>query len=203
MCASLLALAVFLPAAAAHAELFGKQETPYTDLRPFPKWTGVLERYFEEKGKVGGSCASREFNSCHYNVWKTFTESVRNLPQDRQLEEVNRFFNDHPYITDPINWGVADYWETPGQFFTKNGDCEDYAIAKYMTLRNLGWPMEKMRVVILQDMNLELVHAILAVDFNGRTNILDNQIAIVVDAKRIKHYRPVYAVNEEGWWRFH
>ena len=149
------------------------------------------------------TCATTNFNRCHYKEWQRFTESVRALPKDRQLDAVNTFFNKHRYIVDPINWGVADYWETPGQFFDKNGDCEDYAIAKYMTLRDLGWETSAMRVVIVQDMNLKLVHAILAVKTDGKTVILDNQLAVVIEPRRIKHYRPIYAVNEDGWWRFH
>lgn len=197
-----LAILMLAPVSAAHAELFGKQETPYTDLRPFPKWTGVLERYFRELGQREGNCASPDFNRCHYKEWQAFTEKMRAEPRDRQLEKVNAFFNARRYIVDPINWKVADYWETPGQFFARNGDCEDYAIAKYMTLRDLGWSTADMRVVVLQDMNLNLVHAVLAVQFGGRTLILDNQLAVLVEHKRIKHYRPIYAVNEDGWWRF-
>lgn len=188
----------------ARAELFGKVDTPFTDLRPFPKWTGVLDRYFAELAATNANCATTNFNRCHYKEWKTFTESVRALPKDRQLDAVNTFFNNHRYIVDPINWGIADYWETPGQFFARNGDCEDYAIAKYMTLRDLGWDVGKMRVVVVQDMNLNLVHAILAVEAEPtKTVILDNQLAVVIDPRRIKHYRPIYAVNEDGWWRFH
>lgn len=198
--AAILVLAFAPPA---HAELFGKQESPFTDLRPFPKWTGVLDRYFKELGQRDGKCSSPDFNRCHYKEWTSFTETMRNQPRDRQLDRINSFFNQHRYITDPINWGLADYWETPGQFFAKNGDCEDYAIAKYMTLRDLGWAISDLRVVIVQDMNLNLVHAILAVNFDNRTLILDNQLAVLVEPKRIKHYRPIYAVNEEGWWRFH
>ena len=199
----LLVFGLCLTVLPARAELFGKQETPYTDLRPFPKWTGVLQRYFQEKGQTAGSCAAKEFNRCHYAAWKAFTDSMRPLSKDRQLDEVNRFFNKSRYIVDPINWGLADYWETPGQFFAKHGDCEDYAIAKYMTLRDLGWPAESLRVLIVQDLNLKLAHAILAVNFGNRTSILDNQIAVVIDSRRIKHYRPIFAVNENGWWRFH
>ncbi len=198
-----LAIALLFAPSPAHAELFGKQETPYTDLRPFPKWTGMLERYFRELGQREGDCASPDFNRCHYDEWMAFVESMKSRTPDRQLAEINTFFNRRRYIVDPINWGVADYWETPGQFFSKNGDCEDYAIAKYMTLRDLGWPVSAMRVVVVQDMNLNLVHAILAVDTDGKRVILDNQLAVLVEPKRIKHYRPIYAVNEDGWWRFH
>ncbi|SBV95024.1 Transglutaminase family protein cysteine peptidase BTLCP [uncultured Alphaproteobacteria bacterium] len=196
-------LAFAAAASPSRAEMFGKQETPYTDLRPFPKWTGVLDRYFRELGQREGNCASPDFNRCHYKEWQAFIEKMRAEPRDRQLEHVNTFFNRRRYIVDPINWGVADYWETPGQFFAKNGDCEDYAIAKYMTLRDLGWAVADMRVVVVQDMNLNLVHAVLAVADGGRTQILDNQLAVLVEPRRIKHYRPIYAVNEEGWWRFH
>lgn len=200
------AVAFFALAAAAmpaRAELFGKTETPFTDLRPFPKWTGVLDRYFAELAKKNGNCASADFNRCHYQEWKAFIDGVRSLPKDRQLEAVNTFFNKRRYIVDPINWGVADYWETPGQFFARNGDCEDYAIAKYMTLRDLGWSIASMRVVVVQDMNLNLVHAILSVDLDAKPLILDNQLAVMIEPRRIKHYRPIYAVNEDGWWRFH
>lgn len=188
----------------AHAEMFGKTETPFTDLRPFPKWTGMLDRYFQELAHNNPDCATKTFNRCHYDEWQRFIESTRPLPRDRQLAAVNTFFNKRRYIVDPINWGVSDYWTTPGQFFDRNGDCEDYAIAKYMTLRDLGWPMAAMRVVVVQDMNLNLVHAILAVDTDaGKRLILDNQLAVMVEPKRIKHYRPIYAVNEDGWWRYH
>ncbi|MBO6827891.1 MAG: transglutaminase-like cysteine peptidase, partial [Sneathiella sp.] len=101
-----------------------------------------------------------------------------------------------------INWGVKDYWAIPKEFFPKFGDCEDYAITKYFTLRALGWKAEDMEIVILQDLNLRIAHAILVVKFEGKKMVLDNQIGLVVDSKRIRHYRPIYSVNENGWWRY-
>ncbi len=118
-----------------------------------------------------------------------------------QLKRVNGFMNRHRYIIDPINWGVKDYWATPGQFFRKHGDCEDYAIAKYLSLKMLGWDTGKMRIVVLRDLNLKIAHAVLLVRLNDSYMLLDNQIAIVVDSKRIRHYRPIYSVNEKSWWR--
>jgi predicted transglutaminase-like cysteine proteinase len=203
-CATALALGMcLLGSPDAHAGLFGKEETPFTDLRPFPKWTDMLQRYEKERNGTGPACSTRDYDFCHYPEWRDFTESVRPLPKDHQLDEVNRFFNKNPYILDLSNWGVTDYWETPGQFLARSGDCEDFAIIKYMTLRNLGWPVASLRIVILEDMNLKIGHAVLAVDYLGRSLILDNQISVVTDANRIHHYRPIYAVNEEGWWRFH
>ena len=108
--------------------------------------------------------------------------------------------NRSPYIIDPINYGVPDYWATPVQFFVKDGDCEDYAITKYLSLRSLGWPAEKMRIVVLQDMNLNIAHAVLVVQLNGKGYVLDNQISQLVTDDQILHYRPIYSINENAWW---
>lgn len=189
------------PAARAGAGVFGSTETVSTDLKPFPRWTETLERYFAERGTVDGPCQSKEFNRCHYDKWMGFLDSVRNLPPEQQMTHVNGFLNKSRYIVDPINWGMKDYWATPGQFLARFGDCEDYAIAKYLSLRELGWDTETMRIVVLQDLNLRVPHAILVVRQGGKNFVLDNQISIVVEDKRIKHYRPIYSVNETRWWR--
>ena len=88
----------------------------------------------------------------------------------------------------------------PGEFFQKQGDCEDYAIVKYMTLRALGLEPARMRIVVLWDMNLKLGHAGLVVYAGRRILLLDNQINKVVDANRIRHYRINYSLNENNWW---
>ncbi len=127
--------------------------------------------------------------------------ALADKPLADQLSAINRFFNRAPYVLDPVNWGVPDYWASPGQFAAKDGDCEDYAIAKYLALRRLGVPARAMRVVVLEDRNLNTDHAVLAVrDPEGQIWILDNQTPVVVKAERIRHYRPVYSINEEAWW---
>lgn len=200
---ALVLLVMVVSTAPARAELFGKQESPFVDLRPFPKWTDMLKRYGIELGNPPPPCSSRDYDFCHYPEWNRFIEQMRPLSRDKQLDEVNRFFNASPYTIDLVNWGVSDYWATPGQFLSKSGDCEDYAIIKYMSLRNLGWAVSDLRIVVLEDQNLKIVHTVLAVALRGSTLILDNQITVVTDERRIRHYRPIYAVNEEGWWRFH
>ena len=57
-----------------------------------------------------------------------------------------------------------------------------------------------MRIVIVQDLNLKVAHAVLAVYLDDTIKILDNQIKQVVEAGTIRHYRPIYSVNEESWW---
>ncbi|MEH6545883.1 MAG: transglutaminase-like cysteine peptidase [Sneathiella sp.] len=177
--------------------LFDYRATPYEGLKPFPKWRQVLKSYEDEPG----DCQSGKYNRCAHQKWLALIEDWLELPKEEQLNRVNRHMNLFRYILDPVNWGVRDYWEIPKEFFARFGDCEDYAIVKYFTLRALGWSADDMKIVVLQDMNLGIAHAILVVEFNGENLVLDNQIGQVINANRIKHYRPIYSVNEIGWWR--
>ncbi len=199
--ALLWTLAVRGPDAWAAPSLFGTSETPHADLQPFPKWTGSLERYFRDQKALEGACADLSSPACKFSFWFETIEGLRGKPEMAQLNAVNRILNKYRYVVDPVNWGVKDYWAIPQEFFKKYGDCEDYAISKYLTLRALGWPPERLRIVILRDMNLKVMHAILAVEMGGDFKILDNQISLVVDSKRIHHYSPVFSVSETGWWR--
>ena len=202
ICAIVSAVA-FAPSSAHTATpgLFGTREVPHKGLKPFPKWSGALKRYFDEQKKRSGDCTETKFNKCHWMVWEKLLNSTKNQPRKKQMNKVNTFMNRFRYIVDPINWGVIDYWASPAQFFKKYGDCEDYSIAKYMSLRALGWDPKDMRIIVLRDLNLKIAHAILAVKLDGKEYIMDNQISLVIESKRIRHYRPIYSVNEFGWWR--
>ncbi len=187
-------------AATGYPQLFGSREVRSSNLAPFPKWTGVIDRYFAESRVPEGDCGGTRFNRCHLQDWRAFLDGLEGSDAMTQIDRVNRYMNDAPYITDPTNYNLPDYWATPRQFFNRDGDCEDYSIAKFMSLRALGWPNEAMRIVVLQDLNLDIPHAVLVVYRDGIAWILDNQIKQVVKSTRIRHYRPYYSVNEENWW---
>ncbi|MDP6350620.1 MAG: transglutaminase-like cysteine peptidase [Alphaproteobacteria bacterium] len=195
--------AAMAPAGAADPvpSIFNSTEIRKEGLKPFPKWTGALEKYFAERDGVEGGCEAPKFNRCHYKKWFALLEGLEGKKLKDQLKAVNKKLNSNKYIVDMINWGVKDYWETPGEFFEKYGDCEDYSIAKFLSLRALGVPAESMRVVVVKDLNLDVAHAILAVYTPKKVLILDNQLSIVVEARRIRHYRPIFSVSETGWWK--
>ncbi len=206
-----LALALFLAAgaaaqaqqvAAARTGLFGSTEVRATSLNVLPKWTGVLARYFDDKKLADAPCTATVFNRCHLAEWAKFIEGLRSFDQQRQVAEINRYMNQKRYIIDPVNYGIDDYWATPLQFLTKNGDCEDYAIAKFFSLRALGFDSANLRIVVVDDLNLKVAHAILVVYLDGGPVLLDNQVQQVVRTEAIRHYRPIYSVNESYWW-FH
>lgn len=111
--------------------LFGTLEMR-SKIGKMPKWTSVLEKERKNPGYV----ANRQFPG--QGAWKDIKAKLSGLPPLEQVKAVNVLINRWPYRTDMDVWGVMDYWETPAEFFQKSGDCEDFAIAKYFALRDLG-----------------------------------------------------------------
>ncbi|MCH7550577.1 MAG: transglutaminase-like cysteine peptidase [Proteobacteria bacterium] len=161
-----------------------------------------LARTFDERRLADAPCTATAFNRCHFAAWRRFLDSLDGLDRTAQLEAVNRYMNRKRYVLDPRNYGVRDYWAAPGQFLSRDGDCEDYAITKYMTLRDLGFSTKQLRVVAVKDLNLKIGHAILIVFLGGgKTYLLDNQIKKVVDSRTVRHYKPVFSLNKDYLWR--
>ena len=180
--------------------LFGTNEIRSDRLEKFRKWTDVMARYENERPQEMKACEPTRADPCHIARWRIFLKKIADRPVLDQLRLVNKAMNKWTYILDPINYGVEDYWATPAQFMYRNGDCEDYAITKYLSLRQLGFPEDRMRIVVLQDLNLGIPHAILVVYVDGKALVLDNQISQVIEASRIKHYKPIYSINQAAWW---
>jgi len=198
----LLLLVFTLPALAAHKSpehLFGYQEISHTDLGLFPQWLSVLERHMKEMTPQG-QCDTPVFNQCHMKKWLAFLESIRNLPADQQIHRVNDYANQKEYVLDIENYGIEDYWATPKQFLQNSGDCEDFAIIKMLSLKQLGFDTKRMRIVVVQDTNLRIAHAVMSIDSGEDILILDNQVKEVISHKAIFHYVPVYSLNETSWW---
>lgn len=180
---------------------FNTTEIRRDSLTPFSKWTSVLRRHAEEFARLSNPpCLVTKFSACHWQEWLDLIETAKTRPPRERLDMINTYMNRQPYVFDITNWGVEDYWETPGEFFARDGDCEDFAIAKYLSLRRAGFAIDQLRLVILRDMNLRTDHAVLVVMLEGETLVLDNQIPQIVPASTIHHYRPVYSINETNWW---
>lgn len=207
ICATALLISAHTPlpvaaktTAGAFPGIFSTRTTRSSNIAMFPKWGGALTRYFSERQLTDAPCTSTLFNQCHLKEWKDFLAAQKGKSKLSQVRAVNAYMNRQRYFTDPRNYGVKDYWATPSQFFKRNGDCEDYAIAKFMSLRALGFTNKDMRIVVLQDLNLRVGHAILVVHLEGQALVLDNQVRSVVRAETIRHYRPIYSINEHNWW---
>ncbi|MDD6088425.1 MAG: transglutaminase-like cysteine peptidase [Desulfovibrionaceae bacterium] len=134
-------------------------------------------------------------------AWASFKVKFENVSLLDKLKAVNRLWNRWPYRTDLEAWGRVDYWTCPAEFAARSGDCEDYCIAKYFTLRELGVPSSSMRVVVVRETLRNIGHAVLAVyGENNTVWILDNLSSSVLQMNRIRHYIPQYSVNEQHLW---
>jgi predicted transglutaminase-like cysteine proteinase len=179
--------------------LFGYQQSMRSNLGLFPQWLSVLDRHVKQLAPAG-RCSETRFNQCHLKQWLAFIASIKRLPEAEQVRRVNQYANEKPYVLDIENYGMEDYWATPQQFLDQSGDCEDYAIIKMLSLKHLGLDTARMRVVVVQDTNLRVAHAVLSLEVNRDIMILDNQIKQVISHKNIFHYVPVYSVSESNWW---
>lgn len=134
---------------------------------------------------------------------QTLVAQQRQAPAEDQLERVNRFFNAVPYDSDWELWGAEDYWATPVEMLgTQGADCEDYAIAKYFTLLELGMPANKLRITYVKSLALNQAHMVLAyyATPDGEPVILDNLTDEIQAAGKRDDLLPVYSFNGENLW---
>ncbi len=199
MAGACLALAARPAGAAFPADLFGYHQSQQPESGLFSHWIQVLERHLL-LDTPEGDCTQSAFNRCHLNDWLTFLGALGERPRSEQLAAVNRYANRKSYVLDIDNYGAEDYWAVAREFLYNNGDCEDYAITKLFSLRWLGFSAAELRIVVLQDTNLRVPHAVLAVADQNDIMILDNQIQEVISHQSIVHYSPVYSINEQHWW---
>jgi predicted transglutaminase-like cysteine proteinase len=194
------AMAQHFSGAPAAPPLFGTREVHSTDISAFTKWTGVLAGFAAEQHRMAGACAPGEREGCAPGEWQQLLDELRGLDIHAKLERVNAAINRHPYIPSLRNWGESNRWETPFEFFRRGGQCQDYAIAKYLLLRAAGVAAGQLRLVVLRDMRLGLDHAVTAAYVDGTVLLLDNQMRRVTPASSVHHYQPYYSINEQGWW---
>ncbi|MCW5774192.1 MAG: transglutaminase-like cysteine peptidase [Rhodospirillaceae bacterium] len=182
---------------AAPVRLFGTDERANAFIGTFPKWTGMLARYEREKALETAPCTG---GNCALQNWATFVETLRGQGALAQLQAINAYVNRTPYQPDASRYGVADYWATPREFFGRSGDCEDYAIAKYLSLRKLGWSADRLRIVVLMHHTRRELHAVLVAYANGTAYVLDNLMSSVVEQGAVPYYQPYYSINEQAWY---
>ena len=118
-----------------------------------------------------------------------------------QLREINRFYNQFEYREDHEHWGEADYWATPGEFLgTHRGDCEDFVIAKYFSLRKLGRPDDRLYLTYVKALNENVAHMVLSYfETPGSIPlILDNYNPQILSADKRLDLLPVYSFNAKS-----
>lgn len=199
-----LGLAVTLAPGAAPATpttLFGTAEFRATSLAGLPQWERALARIEDER--VRYDACRRDAGACplrSLRAWQLMIHRQHGRPPIEQLRAVNQFLNQWRYRPDVENYGRSDYWASPLEFLRRSGDCEDYAIIKYVSLRQLGFPADRLRVVVVRDVVREIAHAVLAVYLDDDVYILDNLSRAVLAQAEVTRYVPYYSINERSRW---
>lgn len=135
--------------------------------------------------------------------WQSVIRDNRDQPDHRQLEAANDFVNQFDFVDDIIHWGEEDYWATPLQtVVTAGGDCEDFAIAKYFTLDEMGMDTDKLRLTYVKALTLDQAHMV--VSYYPRATaeplVLDNLDPVIRPASERDDLLPVYSFNGDGLW---
>lgn len=166
-------------------------------IKKLPKWSGMLQKMRAWQGYIDDP-KTKGLKS--HKSWKVLHSKLSSKSKIKQVKGVNSYFNKWPYRLDKGNYGTSDYWASPPEFLRKSGDCEDFAIAKFYGLKDLGFTEQEMRVVALKDTIRNIGHAVLVVYLDGEALVLDNQTNMVWPHSRYKYYRPYYSVNSSYRW---
>lgn len=164
-----------------------------------------LERVIQSvQQRYGGNAAAvaRDWN----NILTLFHDE----PEQKKLKDINEFFNRKIHFApDKQVWGVEDYWATPIEMMIKgSGDCEDFTIAKYFSLKFLGVPVSKLRLTYVkariggEESNITQAHMVLTyyATPDAEPLVLDNLIGEIRPASRRSDLVPIFSFNSEGVW---
>ena len=138
--------------------------------------------------------------------WKEILNSskAKALAENDKLTLVNDFMNKTPFLADIVHWGKEDYWATPIEFLSTNGgDCEDFSIAKYFTLRALGVPDDKLRITYVKELvRYRQAHMVLLYfsSPDAEPVVLDNINGTILPAFTRTDLLPVYSFNGSILW---
>jgi len=138
------------------------------------------------------------------DAWQQLLATQKQIPEAEKLRVVNQFFNAQLKYREDIDlWHQEDYWATPIQALWKGaGDCEDYAIAKYFSLRHLGVPSEKLQITYVKALSLNRAHMVLTYypSPNAMPLVLDSLMDAIKPANQRTDLLPVYSFNAQGLW---
>ena len=153
------------------------------------------------KAKYGAAAVER------VQRWQILSKSELGLNDLDKLRLVNNFFNEVPSVSDLQHWHKQDYWATPLEMLASNGaDCEDFAIGKYFTLRELGVPDERLKITYvkarLAPTGQSVAHMVLTYYATPEAEplVLDNLNGAIKPAHERLDLTPLYSFNASGLW---
>lgn len=137
------------------------------------------------------------------DAWQRMIRAGSTMDEMQKLQATNDFFNRVRFTSDIDHWGTEDYWATPVQMLASDGgDCEDFSIAKYFTLLQMGVPAEHMRLTYVKALELDQAHMVLTYYSTPDADplVLDNLVSDIRSSSDRTDLLPVYSFNGNGLW---
>lgn len=136
------------------------------------------------------------------NTWDSLVQRLSTEEAYSKVRNVNAFFNRYRYKSDAYNWQTVEYWATFQEFMSKgSGDCEDFALAKYYTLRKLGIPATKLKLVTGKYLGQGHM-VLLYYKEDNSPYILDKNNRYLIKLSESKRFKPETYFNEISYGLF-
>jgi predicted transglutaminase-like cysteine proteinase len=136
-------------------------------------------------------------------AWEKLIVEDQGQSDLEKLKRTNDFFNQLEFVDDNSHWGQKDYWATPMEFLmTRGGDCEDFSIAKYFTLKAMGVSEDKLNLTYVEALKYKVPHMVLTYysEPDAEPLVLDNLIKDIQPASKRNDLIPIYSFNGTGLW---
>lgn len=167
-------------------DVFGSQALPIARTPMDQKWQAVRNGRIPSGDASLGQMISR----------------TRALSREDQVAAVNSWVNHRlAYVSDQALYGQSDRWSSASQSLSSGrGDCEDFAIAKYQILRELGVAEQDIYLVIGRDRAVRADHAVLAVRVSGSFRIMDNVTDRILGDDELTDFLPTFSFSSARSW---
>jgi len=157
----------------------------------------ALDRVEEQHGEEAKQRVSQ---------WRTLLRRqglAQSFTDSEQLSQANDFFNLVEWVSDLEHWGREDYWATPIETLATNGgDCEDFSIGKYFSLKEVGVRSDRLRISYVKSLEYNQAHMVLAYYSSPGAEplILDNINKTILPASQRPDLLPIYSFNGDSLW---
>jgi len=136
-------------------------------------------------------------------AWEDLIREDTSSSDREKLEKVNRFHNQMNFVDDMRHWGQEDYWATPIEFLaSQGGDCEDFSIAKYFTLKAMGVDEEKLNLTYVKALQYNMHHMVMTYYSTPGAEplVLDNLVESIKPGSQRTDLMPIFSFNGTGLW---
>ena len=203
-----------LPATAL-SDIYPWAASPIASAAELPSWARMLERHALQRGKLDACLLDPSSCQGRYRSAAYILKRAQTLEEADRIALIHRYVNRQPYRSDRSRKVVDEntdqtttyrnQWATLDDFLTRGGDCEDFAVAKYFLLRELGVSADRLRIVVTYERRERDHHALLAIRFPATQDSGEEDVWLLESDNNIDRaphlgYRYVYALNENHVW---